>query len=433
MTFEKFAIYEGNLERLTKKLNTIANKCKTHGCEFHFKEVGEEFRPHEDEDGTTSLLRFVIVEVGGKAIVNGWEFVATLDPMEKTNQNIIRKFNYDVEIPARYYIHSNICEHCRTNRLRGQLFLVHNTETGEFKQVGRSCLKEFTGGLDAEQVARYISYFDEIIKGESVIGFTHLPEYSKVRENLLYAAECVRKFGYQSSEVCPVFPTKVRVHNYYAVRENGWRYHAHPKEAENYKEDWEKVNFNPYSEENQKFVDEALAWIKCQMDDTNYFHNLISICSQEYVRYRDLGYLVSLVPTYMKEVKYQEDRKLREAQKTIDMKSEWLGEVGQKVSVDCVSARCVTSFDTQYGVTFLYEFKDAEGNICKWFSSNCIDGIERSVKVEGKVKDHSTYNDVKETVLTRCKVTLGEKKQADHEPATKDVDEAMDMFMKSVS
>lgn len=40
--------------------------------------------------------------------------------------------------------------------------------TGEFKQVGRSCLKDFTGGLDASAVAQYISFFDELIGGKGL-------------------------------------------------------------------------------------------------------------------------------------------------------------------------------------------------------------------------------------------------------------------------
>lgn len=31
----KYAIYEGNLDRLEKKLKRIFNKCKAYGCDFH--------------------------------------------------------------------------------------------------------------------------------------------------------------------------------------------------------------------------------------------------------------------------------------------------------------------------------------------------------------------------------------------------------------
>lgn len=40
----KYAIYEGNIDRLEKKLKRISNKCKAYGCDFHYEQTGEEFR-----------------------------------------------------------------------------------------------------------------------------------------------------------------------------------------------------------------------------------------------------------------------------------------------------------------------------------------------------------------------------------------------------
>ena len=37
----KYAIYEGNLDRLEKKLKRIFNKCKAYGCDFHYQQTGE--------------------------------------------------------------------------------------------------------------------------------------------------------------------------------------------------------------------------------------------------------------------------------------------------------------------------------------------------------------------------------------------------------
>ena len=53
-----YAIYEGNLERLEKKIQTIKNKCIKYGASFHYAVVGEEFRSykdHNDEEHTDSF------------------------------------------------------------------------------------------------------------------------------------------------------------------------------------------------------------------------------------------------------------------------------------------------------------------------------------------------------------------------------------------
>lgn len=83
----KYAIYEGNLDRLEKKLKRIFNKCKAYGCDFHYEQTGEEFRELKDEKGNKYTARFVLVEAEGTAIINDWEFVAELEHTE--NGNII--------------------------------------------------------------------------------------------------------------------------------------------------------------------------------------------------------------------------------------------------------------------------------------------------------------------------------------------------------
>ena len=45
-----YKIFEGNLERLEKKLIRIANKCKKYGCDFHYEQVGEIFEDVKDDE-----------------------------------------------------------------------------------------------------------------------------------------------------------------------------------------------------------------------------------------------------------------------------------------------------------------------------------------------------------------------------------------------
>lgn len=192
-----YKIFEGNLERLEKKLNRISDKCNKYGCEFHYEQVGEVFEEHKDEDGNPQMLRFVLIEASGKAILNDWQFAATLEHTEKGN--IISGFG-GVEIPERYYTAKPVCEHCKSNRYRKETYIVRNTVTGEFKQVGKSCLKDFTNGLSAEAVAQYISYFDTLIEGEAPYPGSSFIHYINRDEYLKFAAETIRCFGYVKND-----------------------------------------------------------------------------------------------------------------------------------------------------------------------------------------------------------------------------------------
>lgn len=109
-----YEIFEGNFERLEKKLNRIGNKCKKYGCDFCFSVIGETFREVIDESTKEKhIARFITVEVSGTAKVNDWEFVAELEHTE--NGNIIRGTGI-YEIPERYYTGKPVCEHCKSNR-----------------------------------------------------------------------------------------------------------------------------------------------------------------------------------------------------------------------------------------------------------------------------------------------------------------------------
>lgn len=65
-----YKIFEGNLERLEKKLTRIANKCKKYGCDFRYEQVGEVFEDVKDDKGETHAARFVLIEAEGTTKVN---------------------------------------------------------------------------------------------------------------------------------------------------------------------------------------------------------------------------------------------------------------------------------------------------------------------------------------------------------------------------
>lgn len=394
---KQFAIYEGNMERLVKKITRIRNKCEKYGCEFHFAEVGEEFRTIELEDGSEVVARFILVEAEGIAKVNGWRFVAVIEHTDKGN--IINKA-FEIEVPERYYTSSSVCEHCNSNRNRKDTYLVMNEETGEFKQVGKSCLKDFTGGMSAEGVAQYTSLFEELIEGEAPCG-GYGEVYYPVKEFLMYVAETIKHFGYvrtQDSEIS----TRDRAYNYFKVTHGGCFLE---KVEERLRQEMESVSFNANS--NSELVEKALEWLESQELDNNYMHNLKTACSLEYTAYRNLGILASLFPTYNRELEYQAKKAEQERQRALQQASEqnsaYIGNEGDRVEIDVHSMECVTSWDTAYGVTRIYKIVDKKGNVYTWKTGNFIES-EKVSKVKGTVKSHNEYRGIKQTELTRCKV-----------------------------
>lgn len=398
-----YAILEGNMNRLEKKLTTIQNKCKKYGCDFTFEKVGEEYKKITTNQGLKYTAKFILVKAEGKAIVNNWRFVATLDHTPKGN--IIRSIGNDIEIPQRYYHCEARCEHCHAARARKHTYIVQNIETGEFKQVGSSCLKDFTNGLDAETVTRYISYFDQIIEGEAPWKGGSYEWYLGTEEYLHVVAECISKFGYIGSGAAGgnLVSTAQRAREYYDVLRG--EQVIDTKYTRKLEDEIAEFNIDPESQAAKDLTDKALVWIRSQKDDlsNNYIHNLIIICNQEWAAYKSSNMLASLFVAYDKELKYQKKHstQIEEAKK-----SEYVGEIKDKITIDVDSWKILSSYDGMYGWMFLYKFIDTKGNVFIWSTSKSWDDNAKIVKLIGTVKDHQIFNNCKQTVVTRCKVEI---------------------------
>lgn len=84
--------------------------------------------------------------------------------------------------------------------------------------------------------------------------------------------------------------------------------------------------------------------------------------------------------------------------------SEYIGKEGDKLELE-VTHKHTGSYDTFYGTTYIHSFEDADGNILVWKTS-AYGGFEKDqLKIKGTVKEHSEYRGVKQTVLTRCRVS----------------------------
>ena len=390
-----YSVYEGNMERLEKKLATIKAKCARYGCEFNYKQVGEEFNTVIAEDGSKVTARFVLVEAEGKAQMNGWEFVATVEHNDPTN--IIRVFRTEYDVPECYYTADSVCEHCNSKRNRKDTYLVRNIETGEFKQVGKSCLKDFTNGMDADVVARYISWFDELIKGEAPSGGSWV-RYYKVSEVVELAVEAVNLYGYRKSTI-PGEAGYFDGESAKSVVVDMW---CGGRWAKKHLDKGFDVN----REGNKEKAAAILAFVDGLQNELGYISNLKTLCSKEYCQGRDLGIVVSAVACYDREM----DRQARKAQREAEeakaregLKNEWFGTVGERIEVAQPECKLLTSWDTDFGTKYVYRFVTEDGWVFIWKTCKAIQNGKK-LKVVGTVKAHNEFRGQKQTELTRCKI-----------------------------
>ena len=376
-----YLIHESNIEKLEKKIQSIFNKCKKYGIEFEYSRLGEEFRTVYFDGDESRVEKFIKVQVEGTAKIAGWSFVASLERLN--DSNIIRKFDTSKEVPERYWNALPTCEHCHGNHHQKKAYIVYNEETQEFKSVGSSCLKSYTGGLSAEMIASYISCFDTFIEvsSEPIQKSCSVPYYF-VEDILPYFAAVTLEYGFHPTS-WERDSTKVVGYDFYKANE-------------------------VVSPSAIQLSMESLVWVLGQDDESEYIHNLKTIAFAKYCRYKDFGLLASLPNAYLR---WKHEKKREEAQAKTVSSSNYVGNIGDRLEINTKDFVNVSCWNTQFGTTYLFKFHDEDGNEFIWYASRDFANLERVNKVIGKVKSQQEYNGVKETVLTRCKIEYAEPKE----------------------
>ena len=107
---------------------------------------------------------------------------------------------------------------------------------------------------------------------------------------------------------------------------------------------------------------------------------------------------------YLEGAKDKMDKILAATQPQVD--SNWIGEVGDKITN--LKVQLVRKYNTssKYGLTTLYSFQDENGNIINWWTST-FQEIEQGdwvTIIRSTIKKLDIYRDQKQTIITRAKL-----------------------------
>ena len=89
------------------------------------------------------------------------------------------------------------------------------------------------------------------------------------------------------------------------------------------------------------------------------------------------------------------------SEKENEKNSEYVGNVGDRVTIEIADHKVITSWETEWGMTMIHKITDTNGNIYTWKTSKGID--DKIKKIVGTIKDHIEYYGAKQTVITRCR------------------------------
>ena len=377
----KYTIIESLVGKFEEKYKSFAKK---------FGKYGNASLSYSKSDvyvagtyGTRHNVSVVDIEVTGYYKIGDYEFIASCEWIESEKSNIIKSATPDVEIPMCFTTRCE-CDHCKTNHKRKYTVILRDIETGEFIQVGKSCLKDFTG-VNIASYAAWLSFWDSLEELTEASQRTRLPRFQlnyEVDDILGQAIEQSKHGGYISTKVAEdneTDSTSTRVKM------------AIDGEADKYG----NVYYPLYeiTEETKDVIKTVKEFMNNHEDDSAYIHNLKTLLHLKFIKWSNIGLVVSAYGTYLRETA---EKELKEKK----VPSEYVGTVGDKIEFTAVP-QCIYSTYTDWGDMYIYRF-EVGNDVIIWKTSRLLS--DDSITIKAKVKEHSLYNGQKQTVITNGRV-----------------------------
>jgi len=317
----------------------------------------------------------------------GWRLLGVIDhTMRHPDLGYLVRSIDEASIPDEYRTRLPACDHCQTIRNRKRTFIVQS-EDGETRQVGGQCLKDYLGRINPESLARYYYDLISLSTGEADIDFGLDQATALVLEGYLArVASVIRTDGWVSRRaaserfVCSTATAALP-----------------PAMGD---DDLE------ITVDDRKAAREALEWARTDLPEIaagdDYLTNLAIVCSQSFISYREVGIAASLIPTWRRHTGADV---LGNGQKAEAARSEFQGEIGERITRELmVKRRLAFSSDYRPGPFYIHILNDLDGNIYVWRThKELLEG--HLYEVTGTVKAHEYYRAIRQTVLTRCRVT----------------------------
>lgn len=323
-------------------------------------------------------------------VLEGWELIARLDV---EGQMVFVSAVPEKHVPAEYQHKDSIkCDHCGHNRYRTHSILIRHTETGEYKEVGSTCVKDFFGhNVDGFMFQASILFSDVVGRLDDETGFANYGAHScgtGIFSVLALTSASIRKWGWRSKG-------KAYQEGGQATADHVFE-NLYPNFPSTKDDDLVTVE-----EIDKKKAEAALEWWTNVEDKGNdYLINCKKLVELGYVPDKFMGFACSMIPTYDREMDKEAERKRKEESGKV---SNWVGELKERLNdllVECVGVKYI---DSDWGESTLYTFVDPTGNIFKTFySGSKFDAISgEKFVLSGTVKKHDEFRGIKSTMLSR--------------------------------
>ena len=412
------------LQEQVAKLNKRCRKMKLDEIEIEVLGVHQELHQYltqmdnvawTDKPGdlpanctVTGVVNTVLkVRIKGDApVFEGYELSGVLEPVELAAggyENMIRTVPGKT-VPASYRTRVFECQHCNTKRRRKETFVVRHIASGKHVAVGRSCLKDFLGHCNPNQLARAAEYWcslqDSLCEAEDrdFVSGGHVATEFQLEPLLGLTAGMINRYGWMPRSACEnrAESTADRVAELMDPPKFGGRNAEAAKRA--WRADLDHCVAHAKQPKVAERVKAAIEWASnLEIAEDGYLANLNLTVRMARLTKKDLGIACSLLAAYDRHLGNETKRKERDS-----YTNEHFGTVGEWI-IRKVTLEKTTTIENEWGVSVLHSFRDADGRCFKWFSSGhgTIADPNETLTIRAKIKKHDNYKEQKQTVLQR--------------------------------
>jgi len=402
INLNQFQIPEVSLKGFLKSIKKLQNRAVKIGVAEIKVTVSKPWIKTWKHGLATIEVPYVTIDVEGESpVISGWTFVARFEFSEEFGL-LIKKVSKNATIPSFYLKdngNSHLCEHCLSNRKRRKAYLVQHSMLGTWRQVGSSCVKDFTGHVSPEKLARYWAIMEDLEGineedwdlgrgSQEEIGEFYLGDYLTRVATITKAEGFISKA--KASQDLGIAT---------AVDALNWMHAKTPSAKKHYE------HFI-IDQEDADLAQEAIQWAKEIADeeawDNEFKFTLRNIARAGTVPSYHVGQAGYMIEAYKKAMGYIEEKKQR-AEKTQTIEY-YPAEIKDRVDLSDLKLVFHTTFDTQYGITHLYKFTD-EKHVFVWFASSGQGLVEgQVVSMKATIKKFEEFQDTKQTIITKAKI-----------------------------
>jgi hypothetical protein len=365
-----------------------------------------------------SVVPMLTVEVFGMVPrINGWSFVARIlhgqdDAGKPMNTFMLAPGQV---IPPQYKDALPHCEHCNTTRRRNDTFIIKD-EQEQYKQIGSSCLAEFLNTRDIHSMLWLLEAYQDLEDRMGGDG-DYEERFGRGSRNLFSTegtlklmATITKLFGYTSVAKADEMRIASTIHIIQELLSPGERTDNWHKRMDPYINKLQSLT--PEDKQHiSQFTENAIEYIKSLKDKenpTDFEWNLSAsmhdALNKKYVDPRRMGILCYFAAAYQR---HMDGEQKQLADKKDKLSTEQLRAkypVGAKITADVTLVKKYP-IESQYGVSIIHMFKDAENTSFKWFASGGVELADEGdeLDISGTVKGIDEYKGNPSVQLLRVK------------------------------